>query len=490
MDTSEMTKSYYRLTDDTALRSWQFVPQAFYKRSEVDAKPLSDEEFDLMMLCDGEHEIPYSRLADSPTGQGLIEPCKKGEKPSEWSAYKKYPHRYFPEMVLMMTGRCNYNCIHCFNAKDNEPLMSEWSWDELRDLLDQASDAGVHAFTITGGEPMYHEHFMDMMRYIYKKNMVVKELNTNGHFLTRELLEELKSFGCDPLIKISFDGVGYHDKIRNFTGAEKTTIEKMRLVVDSGFRLMSQTQTNRINVDSMMDTARLLDDIGVVRMRFTRTNEVPRWTQLVGDASLHPMEYCERMIAFAGEYAKSGMQTELSIWNLINLDPKRKCYRLVPVMFREGQYRPTQAVCMDCRRMINVRSNGDLLTCLQIGGGLDEMGDRFENLHEKKLSEVLMDSRWQKLVCTNVHRISEVTEQCAACKYFKYCGGGCRAVAMLISDTRADYIKTHGSAHGLPFDEKFYLSPDKTKCAFFHGGWYERAVEAMGDWENQSEISV
>lgn len=490
MQTKDNRTSYYRLTEDTALRTWQFVPQAFYKKNEVDAKPLSDEEFDLLLLCDGEHEISFSSLVGYLMGQGLIEPCQKGEKPSEWSMYKQYPHRYFPEMVLMMTGRCNYNCIHCFNAKDNEPLMSEWSWEELKDLLDQAADAGVHGFTITGGEPMYHPHFMDMMRYIYEKNMVVKELNTNGHFLTREILKEFKSFGCDPLIKISFDGVGYHDKMRGFEGAEKTTVEKMRLVVDSGFRLMSQTQANRLNVDSLMDTARLLDDIGVMRMRYTRTNEVPRWIQMAGNASLDPMEYCERMIEFAGAYAKSGMQSEFSIWNLINLDPKRKCYRLVPVMFREGEYKPTQAVCMDCRRMINVRSNGDLLTCLQIGGGLDEMGERFENLHEKSLSEVLLDSRWQKLVCTNVHRITQVTPECAECNYFKYCGGGCRAVAMLISDIRYDYIREHGTAKGLPFDEKFYLSPDKNKCAFFKGGWYEKTVEAMGDWENQSEISV
>ena len=485
----EHTKNYYRLTDDTALRTWAFVPQAFYKKSEVDAKPLSDEEFDLLLLCDGEHEIPYGSLVESLIRQGLIEPCEKGEKPSEWSAYKKYPHRYFPEMVLMTTGRCNYNCIHCFNARENAPLMSEWDWDDLKALLDQAADAGVRAFTITGGEPMCHKHFMDMMHYIYKKNMVVKELNTNGHYITKELLAELKSFGCDPLIKISFDGVGYHDRMRNMKGAEDSTIEKMKLVAGSGFRLMSQTQVNRINADSMMDTAKLLDSIGVVKMRFIRTENTPRWIQIVGDASWQPGEYFERMLRFIREYRESGLQTELAIWNLINIDPKRKCYRLVPVMFRKGEYRPTQAVCMDCRRMINVRSNGDLLTCLQIGGCLDEMGDRFENLHEKKLSEVLLDSRWQKLVCTNVHRISEVTPQCAKCRYFKHCGGGCRALAMM-SDVRLDYIREHGTARGLPFDEKFYLSPDKTKCAFFHDGWYEKAVEAMGDWENQSEISL
>ncbi|MCR4797573.1 MAG: radical SAM protein [Lachnospiraceae bacterium] len=480
--------NYYRISEDIALRSWQFVPQAYYRRSEVDAIPLTDEEFDLMLLCDGEHELPDSPLLNDLHLRGLIQRCQKGEKPSEWSAYKKYPHRYFPEMILMMTGRCNYNCIHCFNAMDNEPLNSEWSWEDLKDLLDQASDCGVHAFTITGGEPMHHAHFMDVMRYIYEKNMVVKELNTNGYYITQEILDELKSFGCKPLIKISFDGVGFHDRIRNRKGSEELTIEKMRLVSQNGFALKSQTQVNRINVSSMMETAKLMNSLGVRKIRITRTNEVPRWIQMAGDASLPPDEYYDHMIRFAGEYAKSGLSAEMTIWNLIHISPRKRSYRLVPVVFPKGKYQPTRAVCADCRRMINVRSNGDLLTCLQIGGGLDEMGERFENLHETPLADILYDSRWQKLVCTNVHRITEVTPECAQCPYFKYCAGGCRALGMLISDARYDYIKEHGTAYGLPFDEKFYLAPDKTKCAFFKQGWYEKAVEAMGDWKNLSEI--
>jgi radical SAM protein with 4Fe4S-binding SPASM domain len=108
------------------------------------------------------------------------------------------------------------------------------------------------------------------------------------------------------------------------------------------------------------------------------------------------------------------------------MNPKEKTYRLVPVMFRDGEYKPTQAVCMDCRKMINVRSNGEVITCLQIGGGLDAMGEHFESLHEKPLAEILKDSLWERMVCTNVHRISEVTPECKNCRFFKYCGGGCR----------------------------------------------------------------
>ena len=141
---------YYRTNKNIALRSWKFVPRAYYIKDEPYAKGLTKEEFDLLLLCDGEHDIPDSAAADSLAERGLIEKCSRGEKPCEWSRHKSYDHRYFPKMNFMITGKCNYNCLHCFNAADNSPLMTEWSYKDAVDLLRQAKDCGIHAFTITG----------------------------------------------------------------------------------------------------------------------------------------------------------------------------------------------------------------------------------------------------------------------------------------------------------------------------------------------------
>ena len=202
---------FYVLSESIALRSWQFVPQAYYFRDDPFAHWLSDEEFKLLLLCDGEHDIEPSELTESLESRSLIRKCGRGEKMSEWSRHKSYPHRYFPKINLMITGKCNFNCLHCFNAADNAPLMTEWDFDELVGLLDQASDCGIHSFTITGGEPMLHPRFMDIVREIYKRDMFIDELNTNGYFITQEILDEFNAVGCRPMIKISFDGIGCHD---------------------------------------------------------------------------------------------------------------------------------------------------------------------------------------------------------------------------------------------------------------------------------------
>ena len=214
---------YYKLSPTIALRSFKGVSHCYYRKDKDTASYLNDQEFEFLLLCDGEHDLEGSELTENFLRKKMIVPCEKGDHPTEWSCYRHYDNKYFPKMNFMITGKCNCNCLHCFNAADNAPLMSEWKYEDALDLLDQARDVGIHAFTITGGEPMVHKHFMDIMHAIYERDMIVDELNTNGFFITDEMLDELKSMGCDALIKISFDGIGYHDWMRNHKGAEKIT---------------------------------------------------------------------------------------------------------------------------------------------------------------------------------------------------------------------------------------------------------------------------
>ena len=50
--------------------------------------------------------------------------------------------------------------------------------------------------------------------------MVMRELNTNGAFITHEMLDEFRAMGADPLIKISFDCLGHHDWLRRLLLSE------------------------------------------------------------------------------------------------------------------------------------------------------------------------------------------------------------------------------------------------------------------------------
>ena len=82
--------------------------------------------------------------------------------------------------------------------------------------------------------------------------------------------------------------------------------------------------------------------------------------------------------------------------------------------------------------------------------------------HETSLKELLTDSPYLDTVCTTLAMLKDANPECASCKYFPYCCGGCRAIGWLLSPDRNDMMGT-----------------DKAKCMFFKDGWYNRVIASL-----------
>ena len=463
---------YYRLNKDIALRKWRFVDRAVYSRGGDCASGVSKEEFETLLLCDALHDLPDNPIIEELLAKGFIEPCEKGAEVNPWSLLKEYDNLYFPRMNLMVTGKCNLKCLHCFNAKDNAPLNSELSYEQVLDILDQANAIGVHAFTLTGGEPLVHRRFLDIVRAIYERNMMVFELNTNGLLITPQMLDVFKQIGCNPLIKISFDGVGYHNWIRQHPKAEELTIKAIKLCIDNGFRVKAQVQVNRKNVDSMMPTAKLLNEMGVTEMRIIRTTEAPRWEKNSPQSSLTIEEYYGSMLEFAKAYMESGMKMKVDIWQFLRLFPRSGHYQIVPIACDKEHFNVRIPMCKGNRGMIAVSSGGEVVPCLQMSGYFIEKGISLGNLFKTPLKELVKNSEYVNLATAPLLQQILRNDKCGNCRYYKACNGGCPALGLLYSQ-----------------NVDFYHE-DVTKCFFFENGWYEKTRQELMDWELSNPLDI
>ncbi len=459
---------YYIINPQIGIRSWWRTPYAYYIKGVRNAERLTKDEFEFLYLCDGKTPLEKNELSESLIKRGFIAECRKGEEAlSSWQR-KICDNRYFPAMNWMITGKCNYNCLHCFNASDNAPLMSEFTLEEAERLLDEAEECGINAFTITGGEPMCHRSFFQIIEGIYKRGMYVEELNTNGYYITRDSLSRLNEIGCNPLIKISFDGVGHHDWLRNRHGAEEDALRAIKLSIDNGFRVKVQTNVNRKNELSMLETALMLERMGVDEMRIIRTTEAPRWVQNGGDNTLTLSEYFDLMLGFLSEYIKVSPKMEIDIWQFVHLWPKAKSYRPRAVECVAGEYRDTLPVCRGNRGMIAVAANGNLFPCHQMSGYYEKNGWVLGNVKENGLKTYLQRGDYLDEVCMTVKDLREKNEKCSSCKWFTYCVGGCRAVGLALTGDK--------------------LGSDVSKCLFFNGGYMEKLKTVMGNYRDVTGI--
>lgn len=460
---------YCILREDIALRSWQAVNRAYYVRGETIAHGLGKPQYEIMCMADGLHDIPESPELKLLVDIGVVKPCEKGAGSlSDWQRLKKYENRYFPFVHWMITGKCNYNCLHCFNCADNAPLMEEFSWEEAVRLMDEMRDCGVHGVGLTGGEPMLHPRFLDIVKGIHDRGMFVDKILTNGHFISQEKLDFLRELNEYPLMKISFDGIGHHDWMRSHRGAEADTLRAIRLCVENGFPVTVQYNLNHRTKDKLLDTACLLDEMGVDALRILRTSESPRWKENADGMTLSMTEWHDFALDFMKAYAAGKHRMKAIMWMICHLDPEEKTFRLRPVRCSAGQYNEKLPMCQEVRRVACISADGSLYPCMQAGVYLNQLGMELGNVKTSSLRSLLTEGPFIDLACASIGAFVEGNSKCRDCQHVEFCAGGCRVCAM--------YLTGNPKLH------------DPHKCFFFENGYYDKFVDALPGYENLTEI--
>ena len=460
---------YAILREDIALRAWKGVPRAYYVRGEDMVHGLGEKQFEIMRMCDGLQDIPESRELTLLLGAGMVQACEKGQRSlSEWQKLRVHENRYFPTVHWMLTQKCNYNCLHCFNCADNAPLHTEYAWEDAERLLDEIEACGVHTVDLTGGEPMLHPHFRDILQGLCDRGLMLGRLLTNGSFITPELLQWMKSLGLRPQFKISFDGAGHHDWMRGRKGAEQQALRAIRLCIEHDFPVMVQYNLNRRTMDALMDTARMLDAMGVQAMRILRTSESPRWKDNGEGLTLSMTEWHDATVDFMQRYAAEEHRMQVLMWMICYLDPVEKTYQLRPVRCRAGKFNEKLAMCTEVRRVACIAADGSLYPCMQAGVYLDQLGMKLGNVKEAGLKPLLTEGAYVDMACETIGQFLARNEKCRSCKYARFCAGGCRVCAM--------YLTGDPDRH------------DPHKCFFFENGYYDRFVQALPGYENITPI--
>ena len=94
---------------------------------------------------------------------------------------------------------CNLSCLYCYHEKREN---SNLSFEDVCTLVESLKELGASDIKISGGEPMLHDNFFDILRYI-KKCGLTTNVVTNGTKIDLDNAKLLKEL-CDQLV-ISLD---------------------------------------------------------------------------------------------------------------------------------------------------------------------------------------------------------------------------------------------------------------------------------------------
>jgi MoaA/NifB/PqqE/SkfB family radical SAM enzyme len=172
-------------------------------------------------------------------------------------------------VILLLTNRCNAQCLHCHSWKlrsvDEELTTNDWHSviNQLRKWL------GPIYIAITGGEILLRNDAIQLAEHCSSLGFSTEFL-TNGFLLKSERARQLIQSGIKR-ITISLDGSRpeTHNLIRGRRGFFERVTESLRMLVHEkaergeGPVITAKTTIMSHNVDELSDIARFVREIGL-----------------------------------------------------------------------------------------------------------------------------------------------------------------------------------------------------------------------------------
>jgi MoaA/NifB/PqqE/SkfB family radical SAM enzyme len=328
------------------LRGWLDMPYAIFRESDGHSFKLSETTFNLLKCCDGKTPILSCNQLVSFQERGWIEKCSQSDSITNDQRLVEYDVAHFRSVNIAITGRCNYNCRHCFMAKDDGANRGEFSLAQLEQLLDAFVRCGITRISLTGGEPFMHKDFDALLRAIAARGLILENITTNGSLITDETLALMDSLAQKPLMRVSFDGVGWHDWMRGVSNAESTALDAIRRLKAADFPVMAQMCVHMGNISTILKTTELMATLGVDTLRIMRTGESPRWIERMDNSALSFEAYYDMALELMAWYVQTEFQMDLIVWSFVHYYAKKGRFHCLPVRCPTGDCDPQAPVAL------------------------------------------------------------------------------------------------------------------------------------------------
>lgn len=89
------------------------------------------------------------------------------------------------EIIIEINTECNQSCYFCYNRGFNDK-KNQMDTQKIKSVIKEASDLGIEAVRISGGEPLLKKELADILKYIKDSNLKAI-LNTNGTLIKNNL---------------------------------------------------------------------------------------------------------------------------------------------------------------------------------------------------------------------------------------------------------------------------------------------------------------
>jgi len=374
-----------------------------------------------------------NRITQCIHGRGTVSAVMKqrqgtaGQVPSRYLAFSGM---HSPVVFWNITNRCNLGCQHCYSRSDPHPRTEEeLATDEATGLIDDLAGMGVPLILFTGGEPLMRNDVWTLATHAGERG-IKTALSTNGTLITSEIARQIRNCGIE-YAGISLDGARAetHDRFRNTPGAFERTVAAFAHCQEAGVRCgvrVTLTGENYRELDALVNLS-----LALGASRFCLYWMVPCGR---GKESYQRLQIGEREVTEALNLLyRKAQETDPATMEFLTVDAPQDCIHLIQSMERDRSPDLTDAKalllsmnggCSAGDRVANVDPWGNVYPCQFARSP----GFLVGNIRDRPFSDIWADAS-QPVLRMFRSKKDHITGKCRDCRYFNFCGGGCRVRA-------------------------------------------------------------
>lgn len=221
----------------------------FYRLLELDGFIVSGET---LQECN-KKDVGFSYKKVKPNREKCDCSPNKGFGKSTQEFFDEY-YKDKPQLTnlhIEITSKCNERCIHCYIPHENK--INSMDPDLFYTILEQCKKMNLLHLTISGGEPMTHNNFIDFLKKCNEYNVSVNILS-NLTLLNKAILEEMKR---NHLLSVqtslySMDA-NIHDAITQTKGSFEKTRNAILTLIENDIPLQISCPIMKQNMNCYYD---------------------------------------------------------------------------------------------------------------------------------------------------------------------------------------------------------------------------------------------
>jgi MoaA/NifB/PqqE/SkfB family radical SAM enzyme len=155
---------------------------------------------------------------------------------------------------MEITSSCNNNCRHCFiniPSNNRKAQESKLSFEEIKNIVNEATSLGAILCLITGGEPLLREDFLDIYLLLKRKGLLVS-IFTNVTLITEKHIQLFKKYPPRD-IEVTVYGVTKetYEKVSRKPGSFADFRRGLNLLLKNGIKVRLKTMALHSNVHEL-----------------------------------------------------------------------------------------------------------------------------------------------------------------------------------------------------------------------------------------------